>query len=115
MSTGNWTGPDRDHDSWESRAWEQHPVGDREGNGYKTAEASGAPETAADIVDDLYASIRWNPPTPPAAYEVIWPGGEVYANRHQQTRLSEAEAKATAPRIGGTWRRVTVTEAPKEA
>ena len=44
------------------------------------------------------------------AFEVVWPDGEVYTNRHQQTRLTEAEAKATAPRIGGTWRRVTGQE-----
>jgi hypothetical protein len=40
-----------------------------------------------------------------AEYEVTWPDGSVYRNRHGQTRLAEAEAKMTAPRIGGTWRR----------
>jgi hypothetical protein len=31
MALGSWTGPDRDHDPWESRAWEHRPAGDREG------------------------------------------------------------------------------------
>lgn len=48
---------------------------------------------------------------PAGEYGVTWPDGEAYANRHGETRLSEAEAKATAPRIGGTWRRVTTEEA----
>lgn len=43
-------------------------------------------------------------------YEVTWPDESVYRNRDGQTRLSEAEAKATAPAIGGTWRRVTGQE-----
>jgi hypothetical protein len=31
MALGDWTGPDRDHDYFESRASEQRPLGDREG------------------------------------------------------------------------------------
>jgi hypothetical protein len=37
-------------------------------------------------------------------YEVIWPDGGVYANRHGETRLPFAEASATAQAIGGRWR-----------
>lgn len=51
-------------------------------------------------------------PASEGAFEVTWPGDEAYTNRHGQTRLSEEEAKATAPRTGGTWRRVT--ETPRE-
>lgn len=40
-------------------------------------------------------------------YEVTWPDGSTYSNRFDQTRLSAGEARATAPMIGGTWRRVT--------
>ena len=55
---------------------------------------------------------QWsNPVTTPEEYEVTWPDGSVYANRHGQTRLSSEEAKLTAPRIGGTWRRATGTDA----
>jgi hypothetical protein len=42
--------------------------------------------------------------TPAIAYEVTWPDGDIYANRDGEVRLSEAEARATAPVIGGTWR-----------
>lgn len=38
------------------------------------------------------------------AYEVIWPDGRTYANRDGETRFPFAEAKATAPAIGGRWR-----------
>jgi hypothetical protein len=31
MTLGDWTGPDRDHDPWEPRAWERRPLGDRKG------------------------------------------------------------------------------------
>lgn len=37
MALGNWTGIDRDHDSWEPRASEQRPLGDREGIAPKRA------------------------------------------------------------------------------
>jgi hypothetical protein len=46
-------------------------------------------------------------------YEVTWPDGSIYVNRHEQTRLAFSEARMTAPRIGGTWRRGTGTETPK--
>lgn len=46
-------------------------------------------------------------PEPGADYEITWPWGEIYANSHGQTRLTLEEAKLTAPRIGGTWRRIT--------
>lgn len=46
----------------------------------------------------------------PAVFQVRWPDGGIYVNRHGETRLSEVEAKATAPRIGGTWRRVNGQE-----
>ncbi len=46
----------------------------------------------------------------PAAFQVRWPDGGIYVNRHGETRLSEEEATATAPRIGGTWRLVTGQE-----
>jgi hypothetical protein len=42
---------------------------------------------------------------PAKAYEVIWPDGGTYSNRHGETVLTEAEAKATARAIGGRWRR----------
>jgi hypothetical protein len=48
------------------------------------------------------------------AYEVIWPDGSVYANRHGETILTETEAKATAPLIGGTWRLATAAAETKE-
>jgi len=47
-------------------------------------------------------------------YEVTWGDGSIYSNRFNQTRLTEEEARMTAPRIGGTWRRAT-TETQKEA
>jgi hypothetical protein len=41
MALGDWTGPDRDHDPWESRAWEHRPTGDREGiRGPRTKEGA---------------------------------------------------------------------------
>jgi hypothetical protein len=43
--------------------------------------------------------------TTPAAYEVTWPDGDTYVNRDGETRLAEAEARATAQAIGGRWRR----------
>ena len=46
----------------------------------------------------------------PADYQVRWPDGGIHVNRLGETRLSETEAKATAPVIGGTWRRVTGQE-----
>jgi hypothetical protein len=45
-----------------------------------------------------------------ADYQVRWPDGGIYSNRYQQTRLTEAEARATARAIGGTWRRLTGQE-----
>ena len=44
-------------------------------------------------------------------YEVVWPDGSVYSNRFNQARLTEDEARMTAPRIGGTWRRAADEEA----
>ena len=38
------------------------------------------------------------------AYEVVWPDGDIYANRHGEIRLTVAEARATARAVGGTWR-----------
>jgi len=38
------------------------------------------------------------------AYEVVWPDGDIYANRHGEIRLAAAEASATANAIGGIWR-----------
>ena len=49
------------------------------------------------------------------AYEVIWPDGDVYANRHGKTRLSFAEAKATARAIGGKWRTAPMPPAERAA
>jgi hypothetical protein len=46
-----------------------------------------------------------HPDAPGTAYEVRWPDGGIYANRHGETVLTEDEAKATAPAIGGTWHR----------
>jgi hypothetical protein len=48
-------------------------------------------------------------------YEVIWPDGDVYANRHGETRLSFAEAKATARAIGGKWRTAPMPAAERAA
>ena len=49
------------------------------------------------------------------AYEVIWPDGDVYANRDGGTRLSFAEAKATARAIGGKWRTAPMPPAERAA
>lgn len=38
------------------------------------------------------------------AYEVAWPDGGIYANRHGETVLTADEARTTAQAIGGTWR-----------
>jgi hypothetical protein len=51
-----------------------------------------------------------NEPASPPAFQVRWPDGGIYVNRNGETRLTEAEAKMTAPRIGGTWRRVSGQE-----
>jgi hypothetical protein len=48
-----------------------------------------------------------NAPATTVEYEVIWPDGDIYANRHGETRLAVAEACATAQAIGGTWRPAT--------
>lgn len=48
-------------------------------------------------------------------YEVIRPDGGVYANRHGETRLSFAEAEATARAIGGKWRTAPMPAADKAA
>lgn len=49
------------------------------------------------------------------AYEVTWPDGGVYANRHGKTRLPFDEAKATAQAIGGTWRTAPMPAAEQAA
>jgi hypothetical protein len=41
------------------------------------------------------------------AYEVVWPDGDIYANRNGEIRLTAAEASATARAVGGTWRAAT--------
>jgi hypothetical protein len=53
---------------------------------------------------------QWSNPMNEATFEVVWPNGDIYANRDGQARLAETEAKATAPAIGGTWRHVTTEE-----
>lgn len=47
-------------------------------------------------------------------YEVVWPDGDIYANRNGEIRLSAAEARATAQAIGGTWRHATTPAAGTE-
>ncbi len=55
----------------------------------------------------IFRAVRLDQWSMPLEYEVAWGDGSLYVNSFGQTRLSETEAKTTAPRIGGTWRRVT--------
>jgi hypothetical protein len=48
------------------------------------------------------------------AWEVIWPDGGIYANRHGETVLSAADAEAAARATGGTWRAAGNGEIPLE-
>lgn len=49
-------------------------------------------------------------PASPPFFRVRWPDGGIYVNGKGETRLTEEEARAIAPRIGGTWRRVSGQE-----
>lgn len=46
------------------------------------------------------------------AYEVTWPDGGIYANRHGETVLTAGEARTTASATGGTWRAAGNGETP---
>ena len=46
------------------------------------------------------------------AYEVTWPDGGTYANRHGETVLTAEEARTTASATGGTWRAAGNGETP---
>ena len=46
------------------------------------------------------------------AYEVTWPDGGTYANRHGETVLTAEEARTTAQATGGTWRAAGNGETP---
>jgi hypothetical protein len=46
------------------------------------------------------------------AYEVTWPDGGTYANRHGETVLTAAEARTTAQATGGKWRAAGNGETP---
>jgi hypothetical protein len=45
--------------------------------------------------------------TTETAYEVVWPDGDIYANRQGEIRLTAGEASTTARAVGGTWRPAT--------
>ena len=69
-----------------------------DGEAVLAAEREADVATAADL--DLMPALD-------TAYEVVWPDGDIYANRHGEIRLTAAEARATARAIGGTWRAAT--------
>jgi hypothetical protein len=50
--------------------------------------------------------------TAPKAYEVVWPDGGTYANRHGETVLTADEARTTAQATGGKWRAAGNGETP---
>jgi hypothetical protein len=47
-------------------------------------------------------------------YEVVWPGGDLFANRYSEAVFTLAAAEQASTRIGGTIR-LAGTETPKES